>query len=365
MKRSDEFWMQRCLKLAKRGNGYVSPNPMVGAVIVQKGEKIAEGFHSYYGGPHAEINAIHQALKRKRTLVGATLYVNLEPCFHFGKTPPCVDAIIQNGISRVVIAILDPNPLVAGKSIKKLKRKGVHCSIGVLNREAELLNEKFFKFIKTEKPFVSVKAAQTNDGFIANDDGTSKWITNKASRKYVHQLRSEYDAIIVGANTVNIDDPELTVRNVKGRNPLRVVIDGKLSVKVNSKVFNKNAPTIVYTSNLTAKKSKLISEFESKGVVVVQLKSKDGIIQISDILRDLGKHNISSAFVEGGTKIHSEFLDSGMVDKVYLFTAKIKYGKGIRSFGDISKPLTLKKNNQRYFGSDLLEEYSILKVQGN
>lgn len=362
MNRSDDFWMSRCLNLAKRGTGYVSPNPLVGAVIVRNGIKIAEGFHSYFGGHHAEINAIHQALKKKHSLLGATLFVNLEPCFHFGKTPPCVDAIIQNGITRVVIAKKDPNPLVAGKSIKKLKQNGVQCKIGVLEREAELLNEKFFKFIETEKPFVSLKAAQTYDGFIALEDGTSKWITNKLSRKYVHQLRSEYDAIIIGAHTVNIDDPELTVRNVKGRNPIRVVIDGKLSVNVNSKVFNEKAPTIVYTSRSKTIKSKIINDLESKGVVVVQLKSKNGILKINDVLLDLGKHQISSALVEGGAKTHSEFLNSGMVDKVYLFTAKKVFGKGIKTFGDISKPLMLRKNKQRYFGNDLFEEYSILKA---
>jgi diaminohydroxyphosphoribosylaminopyrimidine deaminase / 5-amino-6-(5-phosphoribosylamino)uracil reductase len=360
MKNSDEFWMARCIELAKRGAGYVSPNPLVGAVFVKDGKKISEGYHRLFGGHHAEINAINKALKRKRNLAGATLYVNLEPCFHIGKTPPCVDAVIQYGISRVVIATKDPNPLVAGRSIKKLEKNGIKCLVGILEHEAKQMNEKFFKFIKTENPFVALKAAQTSDGFIAQADSSSRWITNSLSREYVHHLRSEYDAVIVGANTVTTDDPELTVRNVKGRNPVRVIIDGRLSVDLSNRIFNNKAPSILYTAKSNSKKiQNKILELDKKGVVVVQLKENDGTLNIKDILRDLGKHQISSVLVEGGSKIYSEFLNSELVDKVYLFTAKKKYGYGLKTFKDNSKTILLKKIKEQYFGTDLLEEFSV------
>jgi len=362
MRKIDEFWMTRCLVLAKRGAGFVSPNPLVGAVIVKDGKKISEGYHQQYGGPHAEVIAINEALKKNKNLNGTTLYVNLEPCYHFGKTPPCVDAVIQYGISRVVIATEDPNPLVAGKSIKKLKKNGVICGVGVLKEEASKLNEKFFKFISKGLPFVALKAAQTSDGFIAQSDGTSKWITNTRSRKYVHQLRSEYDAVIVGANTVQHDNPELTVRALRGRNPIRIVIDGKLSVKTDHKVFNDKAPTILYTTKTNSNISKnKIFDLTKNGVVVVQLNGKKGILKVNEVLNDLGKHHISSVLVEGGQKMYSEFFDSGLVDKVYLFTARKKYGTGLKTFDGNLNPIKLMLLGQRYFGTDLFEEFYLKK----
>ena len=362
MSRSDEFWMARCITLAKRGAGYVSPNPMVGAVIVKNGVIISKGYHHHFGGPHAEVNAINQALKLRKNLAGTTLYVNLEPCFHFGNTPPCVDTVLKHGISRVVIATKDPNPLVSGKSLIKLKNNGVKYTIGTLQNDAERLNEKFFSFIKTGMPFVAIKAAQTFDGFIAKADGTSKWITNSRSRKHVHQLRSEYDAVIVGANTVHKDDPKLTVRNIKRRNPLRIIIDDKLSVELNRMIFNSKAPTIIYTSNnLTIKKQNKISHLEKKGIVVVQMKSSNGIIKIVDVLKDLGKHQIISVLIEGGQLMFSEFLNTGLVDKVYLFTAKEKYGTGLKTFDNISKPIILQKRSQIKFGTDIFEEFYVSK----
>jgi diaminohydroxyphosphoribosylaminopyrimidine deaminase/5-amino-6-(5-phosphoribosylamino)uracil reductase len=357
MSQADEFWMSKCLNLAKRGAGFVSPNPLVGAVIVRNGKKISEGYHEQYGGPHAEVNAINQAVAKKKSLAGATLYVNLEPCFHFGKTPPCVDAVLKHGISRVVIATKDPNPLVAGKSIQKLKKNGVTCSVGILKDEATHLNEKFFSFIKKNIPFIALKAAQTKDGFIAKPDGKSKWITNTQSRKYVHQLRNEYDAVLVGANTVLRDNPELTVRAIKGRNPIRVIVDGKLSVSSTANVLNSKALTIVYTSK---KKSsvfrKKIKTIENKGIVVVQMDTKDGSINVKDIINDLGKRQIASILVEGGQQIYSSFLNAGVVDKIYLFTAKKKFGNGLKTFANNSKRITVVKYSQKKFGTDVLEE---------
>ena len=361
---TDERWMLECFNLAKLGAGSVSPNPLVGAVIVKNGKKISEGYHQLYGGPHAEMNAINQAFLKKKKIVGATLYVNLEPCFHFGKTPPCVDAILEHGISRVVIATQDPNPLVAGKGLRKLKRNGVECSIGILQHDAERLNEKFFTFMNERMPFVALKAAQTSDGFIARPDGTSKWITNDQSRKYVHQLRSEYDAVIVGANTILKDDPELTVRSVKGRNPIRVVIDGKLSLELNKKVFNTKAPTIIYTTKKqSVNERNKINRFEENGIIVVQMDDQKGIIKIKDVVKDLGKRHITSVIVEGGQKLFSAFLNAGVVDKLYLFTAKKKYGVGLKTFDNISKPITLLKLDQMKYGTDILEEFYIRKTE--
>ncbi len=360
MIRNDEFWMRRCLVLAKRGAGYVSPNPMVGTVIVKNDRMIAEGFHEMYGGPHAEINAINFAQKRKSDLVGTTLYVNLEPCFHYGKTPPCVDALLKHGFSRVVIATKDPNPLVAGKSIKKLRRNGIRCKIGTLKNESQKLNEKFFKFMNTGAPLVSLKAAQTSDRFIAKENGDSKWITNQRSRKQVHQLRSEYDAIVVGSNTVIKDDPQLTVRNVKGRNPVRIVMDGKFRVPVKRKVFNSNAPTILYTSKrATAKNYSKALSLRNKNIDIVEMPGPDGNLDVRTILSDLAKRNISSVLVEGGQQMYTAFLNAGVVDKIYLFTAKGKFGTGIKTFENISRPYRLKKSIVKKYGTDILEEWYV------
>ncbi|MHB1051100.1 MAG: bifunctional diaminohydroxyphosphoribosylaminopyrimidine deaminase/5-amino-6-(5-phosphoribosylamino)uracil reductase RibD, partial [Bacteroidota bacterium] len=250
---SDEYWMERCLQLAANGKGMTSPNPLVGAVIVKNGTVLGEGYHKRYGGPHAEINAMN-AVKDKTALKGSTIYINLEPCCHHGNTPPCVDAILRHGFSRVVITGYDPNPLVKGKSVSKLRRRGVQCDVGILRREGDRCNEKYRKFITTGFPFVAMKAAQTSDGYIARPDGTSKWITTSASRKFVHKLRNEYDAVLVGAGTVHKDDPRLTVRAVRGRNPVRIVVDGNLSISITHKIYNTEASTIVYTAKEAAKK---------------------------------------------------------------------------------------------------------------
>lgn len=357
MIRSDEFWMRRCLELAKQGAGYVSPNPMVGSVIVKNGKNVSEGFHANYGGHHAEINAINDAVKKKIDLSGATIYVNLEPCFHFGKTPPCVDTILTYGFSRIVVATKDPNPLVEGKSLKKLKQHGVLCTVGILKNEAEKLNEKFFKFIKSGIPLVAIKAAQTSDGFIAKEDGSSKWITNERSRKQVHQLRSEYDAIAVGANTVIYDDPELTVRNVKGRTPVRIVIDGQFRVPIERKAFNSNASTILYTTKLTTKeKQKKAVVLRKNNITVVEMKGHKNKLNVRSILRDMANRGISSVLVEGGQQLYAGFLNAGVVDRVYLFTAGIKFGTGIKTFENISRSYTLKTSIVKKYGTDVLEE---------
>ncbi len=352
--------MNRCLTLAKKGTGVVSPNPLVGAVIVKNGKKIAEGYHERYGGNHAEVNAIRQALLKKADVNGATIYINLEPCFHTGKTPPCVNAIIKYGFSKVIIATEDPNPLVAGKSITKLRKHGIEVNIGVLKKQAEVLNEKFFKYIRTHIPYVALKAAQTSDGFIAGSDGSSKWITNTRSRRMVHHLRNEYDAVLVGAATVRIDNPRLTVRTVKGRSPVRVIIDGKFTIPVTSRILNNDAKTIMYVSEryakLERKKQALLTKM---GIVIVQMKTINESIDIINILLDLTARGITSILVEGGQRIFTDFINSRCVDKLCLFTSVKIFGTGLNKFGDISVSYKKRKIQTRSLGSDCFQEYSI------
>ena len=356
---SDEFWMERCLQLAANGKGLTSPNPLVGAVIVKNGKVLGEGYHKKYGGPHAEINAIN-AVKDKTALKGSTIYINLEPCFHYGNTPPCVDEILQHGFSRVVISGYDPNPLVKGKSVAKLRRNGVQCDIGILRRQSDRCNEKYRKFITTGMPFIALKAAQTSDGYIARPDRTAKWITNAASRKFVHSLRNEYDAVLVGAGTVTADDPRLTVRTVRGRNPIRIVVDGNLSVASNKKIFNDGAPTIVYTAINTAKKKlSAVLRLETKGVVVVPLSSIRGKIDLRVIVKDLAKHKISSLLIEGGQQLYAEFLNAGIVDKMYLFTAVKKFHGGLSLFGLVRRPIVAQIKHTMRFGNDTVDEIYI------
>ena len=357
MENNDEKWMKRCFVLAQKGEQYVSPNPVVGAVILKNGKFVAEGFHERFGGPHAEINAITKAHLKGVDLHGAWLYVNLEPCFHYGNTPPCVNAIIENGFARVIISTKDPNPLVAGKSIQKLRRHGIDCRIGVQFEEGSRINERFFTFITAKKPFIALKAAQTNDGFIAKTSGRSKWITNKLSRTYVHQLRRRYDAVLVGANTVVVDNPELTVRHVKGKNPIRILLDGSLSTPITKKIFNKKAPTLVYTSStMTPSKKRKISVLKQKGIVVECLPSKKGKLKIKSVLRNMFVRNISSVLVEGGQQTYMSFLYEHCVDKIYLFTSKKLFREGIKTFDDLSIHLRFSAKVKRRFAADSLEE---------
>ena len=312
--------MQRCLGLARKGDGMVNPNPMVGCVIIRNDKIVGEGFHRKFGGPHAEIIALKGAGNKSK---GATMYISLEPCTHYGKTPPCTDAIIQAGISQVVIASKDPNPLVSGKGIRRLRKAGILVKVGLLQREAELLNEKFFKFMKTGLPFVGIKLAQSLDGKIADVAGTSKWITSKTARKEVHRLRSHYDAVLVGANTVLHDNPELTVRFVKGRNPVRVVIDGSLSLPIPQVLFNTTAvPTWLLTSTkaIHAKIQK-VQKLVSKGVRVLPVSSSYRINEKS-ILRTLAAEGITSLLLEGGADTVDGFVNRFLADRLYLLRQK-------------------------------------------
>lgn len=318
-KNIDKKFMQRVLELAKRGDGVVSPNPMVGAVIVKNGKILAERWHRKFGCDHAEIDAINNAQKAKKKLKGATLYVNLEPCAHFGKTPPCVSEIIKAGFSRVVVAMRDPNPLVNGKGIKMLKKAGIKVDVGCFQNEARKLNKKFIKWISTGLPFVSIKVAMSLDGKIATRANDSKWITSEESRAYVRDLRDSHDAILVGINTLLKDNPMLSG---KKRNPRRIVLDSTLRINTNSR-FLRNKNVLIITTD-RAPKNKL-DFLRKRGYPIKIFKRK---ISIYPLLRFLGKIGISSILVEGGSAIFGSFIDARAIDKCYFFIApKIIGGK--------------------------------------
>lgn len=313
---SDELYMQRALELAEFGRGKVSPNPMVGCVIVHKDKIIGEGYHQQYGKAHAEVNALN-AVKNQELLEQATVYVTLEPCAHFGKTPPCSNLLVEKRVKKVVIAAFDTNPLVGGKGIQILKNAGIEVIIGVLEKEARTQNKRFFTQIEKKRPYVILKWAQTLDGFVAREDYSSKWITNASSRQVVHKWRAEEDAIMVGKNTAKYDDPALNVRDWVGKNPLRLVIDSKLELPNTLKLFDQTVPTICYNTQ----KAEVIGTLE-----YVKLHPD---FQIMDLLDDLYVRNIQSVLIEGGSYLLNKFFTAELWDEARVFTSKNKFGSGV------------------------------------
>ncbi len=358
----DKAYLRECMTLASRGRGFVSPNPMVGCVIVKKGRIVGEGFHRVFGGPHAEVEALRKAGRRAK---GATLYVNLEPCSHYGKTPPCVDAIINAGISSVVTCTADPNPLISGRGAKWLRKAGIEVRVGLLRNEAERLNERFFTFMRTRLPFVGLKIAQTLDGRVADPLGKSRWITSKQARIEAHRLRSQYDAVLVGAATVALDDPRLTVRHVKGRNPLRVVFDPSLRLKSNAAVFDtRKAGTLVFTSaRAMSMRKTTLARLSRQGVYVLGL-DKARPFDLEVVLKTLAALGVSSVLVEGGPFTAGEFLRNGLVDRVHVFLAHKFLGGGISSVALKHSPtlaslITLHEVTCQPVGPDFLIEGSL------
>ncbi|MBN8586223.1 MAG: bifunctional diaminohydroxyphosphoribosylaminopyrimidine deaminase/5-amino-6-(5-phosphoribosylamino)uracil reductase RibD [Ignavibacteria bacterium] len=328
---NDEQYIKRCFELALKGAGAVSPNPMVGCVIVKNGKVAAEGYHKKFGEAHAERNAVNSALRKGIDLKGAELYVNLEPCAHFGKTPPCCDLIIEHKFSKVVIAMKDPYHEVMGRSVKKLKRAGIEVITGVLEPEAIELNKFFVKYVTTGLPYVTLKAAQTIDGKIADEKYRSKWISSTESRKIVHRLRSVYDAVLVGANTIRYDNPKLNVRDVNGRDPYRIILDKELSLGLNYDVFRyKDSRTIL----ISAMESdiKKIRSLQKKGVMVLPCRTRDGKFDLKDVLKKLAAINIASILVEGGAYVYNEFLKADLTDELLIFIAPDIMGRGITAF---------------------------------
>jgi diaminohydroxyphosphoribosylaminopyrimidine deaminase/5-amino-6-(5-phosphoribosylamino)uracil reductase len=352
---SDQKYITRCLELAVKGNGLVSPNPLVGAVIVKNGKVIGLGWHKQYGAPHAEVHAINNASKN---LDGSTLYCNLEPCCHTNKqTPPCVPLIIRNKIKRVVISTFDPNKEVNGKGVKQLRAAGIEVVTNVLANEGKELNKFYFKFVKEKLPFVTLKIAQSLDGRISKARNQQTWLTGKDSIKYVHKLRSEYDAVLVGANTIKVDNPLLNVRQFKGRNPVRIVIDGKLSIPFNSKILNNNEPekTWIFTSQKPNQQK--LRHLENKGVKVFSIKTAaDKKINIKTVLKVLAENKITSVLVEGGQEIFSQFITQNLFDELIILQSPKLLGGGISAFkiGKLKK-LNLKRTTR--LGDDIMLIY--------
>lgn len=322
---SDERYMWMALDLARQGWGKTSPNPMVGAVLVKDGEVVGTGFHRKAGEPHAEIIALQEAGDKARA---ATLYTNLEPCCHYGRTPPCTDAIIQAGVRKVVIATNDPNPVVSGRGVQKLKEAGIKVKVGVLEDKARRLNEVFFKYITTKKPFVVVKTAMTLDGKIATSTGKSRWITGEKSRKFVHRLRSISDGIMVGINTVLQDDPQLTVRldGEKGAAPVRVVVDSKGRLPLDSRIVKTSFETKTILATTEFAPQDKLEKLSSLGVEILLLPEKNGRVDLQELMLSLGKKEISILLVEGGGTLNYSLLNENIIDKIYLFVAPMLLG---------------------------------------
>jgi diaminohydroxyphosphoribosylaminopyrimidine deaminase / 5-amino-6-(5-phosphoribosylamino)uracil reductase len=331
---TDEKFMRLALKLARRGLGKVSPNPMVGAVVVKEGRVIARGYHHAFGADHAEVDAFKNA---SDDLAGSALYVTLEPCAHYGKTPPCVNAIIDKKIGRVVIGMQDPDKRVNGKSIAMLKEKGIDVTVDVLETECRALNEKYIKHRTTGLPFVTLKFAQTLDGRIAAANGKSRWIASPESLKLAHELRAIHDAILVGAGTVLKDNPELTTRLVKGRNPLRVVLDSNLKLPPDRKVFGglDYAKTVLATTAWYAKE-KLAALKELGLEVLIVPPDAEGRVELKALLKILGARDISSVLVEGGGETITSFLRLGLADKIIAIVAPKIMGKGTDAVGELN-----------------------------
>ncbi|MBN1471833.1 MAG: bifunctional diaminohydroxyphosphoribosylaminopyrimidine deaminase/5-amino-6-(5-phosphoribosylamino)uracil reductase RibD [Syntrophaceae bacterium] len=330
---NDEHYMKFALQLARKGRGYVNPNPMVGAVIVKNGLIIGKGYHRRFGGNHAEIKAIKSAGSKVK---GSTLYVTLEPCCHKGKTPPCVNAITESKIARVVIGTIDSNPLVSGKGINFLQKGGIKVHTGVLEKECRELNEIFFHYMETGLPFVTLKYAQTLDGRIATVTGISQWISSPASRKFAHRLRVEHDAILVGRGTVERDNPELTVRLVRGRNPLRVIVDSRLSVSEKAKIFQNTSltPTLIATvkTDLDPKFKKLAA----RGAEISTVKAdENGKVSLKSLFKILALRKISSVLIEGGAQIITSVLKHDLADRLVVVISPRIIGKGIEAVGDL------------------------------
>ena len=329
--------MQRCIDLAKNGLGTTYPNPLVGSVIVHNAKIIGEGWHKQAGQPHAEVNAIN-SIKNKEQLKDATIYVSLEPCSHFGKTPPCADLIINNGIKNVIIGSTDPNPKVAGNGIKKLIEAGCSVTVGVLEDKCSALNKRFFTFHNKKRPYIILKWAQTINGFIAPSEMRSNskkikdknpvWITNTYSRQRTHQLRAQEQAILVGTNTVLTDNPSLTTRDWYGNSPTRIILDKKLKIPAEAAVLDGTVPTIIITE-----KKKEDSENRCFEVIDFQ---KNIAEQICNVLH---KHKLQSVIIEGGAMTLQTFINANLWDEAYLFTGNAIFENGVKapSFSEENK----------------------------
>lgn len=314
----DELFMRRALELAQRGTGYVSPNPLVGCVIVHDNRMIGEGWHKQYGGPHAEVNAV-ESVADKTLLPQSTVYVTLEPCSHFGKTPPCADMLIREKVKRVVIANLDTNPLVGGEGIRKLRQAGIEVVTGICDGEGRAINRRFFTFIEKKRPYIILKWAETADGFIARENYDSKWISSIYARQLVHRWRAEEDAILVGMRTAQHDNPRLNVRDWSGRDPVRIVIDRFLRLDTGLHLFDGTQRTICYN---------VLKQEEHLNLSLVRINEESFL---PELLHHLFTINIQSVLVEGGAHTLNTFIEGGLWDEARIFQSEKVFQRGIKA----------------------------------
>jgi diaminohydroxyphosphoribosylaminopyrimidine deaminase/5-amino-6-(5-phosphoribosylamino)uracil reductase len=345
MHKQDEQFMQRALQLASYGRATVSPNPMVGCVIVLDGEIIGEGWHQKAGEPHAEVLAI-RSVKNEDLLKSATAYVTLEPCAHYGKTPPCAELLVEKQLKKVVIGAVDPNPLVAGKGIQILENAGIEVKAGVLENECLEINSAFFTFMQKKRPFIVLKWAETSDGFVARENFDSKWISNPLSRQMVHKWRTELDAILVGKNTVQYDDPQLTARDWSGKNPVRLVIDHQLELSRDLKIFDSGQRTMLFHSKSEDK--------NIKGVESVQLSPENFL---NEMMIFLFEQKIQSVLVEGGAQTLQSFIEADLWDEARIFKAPVDFGTGIQSPQLYNQKLVFQKSIMDKNQTDVLSIY--------
>ncbi len=351
---SHKKYIDLCIRLAEKARGMTSPNPMVGCVIVKRGRIVGKGFHKKAGTEHAEVLAINDAGKKA---VNSTLYVNLEPCSHWGRTPPCTEKIVEAGVREVIIGMKDPNPLVEG--FRELKFRGLKVKIGIREKESKKLNEVYVRWMRSKKPFVTLKVAMSVDGKIATSTGDSKYITSREARAYVHQLRSENDAVMVGINTVLRDNPQLTPRLFKGKDPMKIVVDSRLKMPKSCNLMKDPSKLIIATTNSASKNN--VKKMQQKGVNVIITKSKKGMVDLEDLMKQLGRHEITSVMIEGGSQLNSSALKEGIVDKALIFTAPKIIGNGIGPIANlgikkIDKAINLKDVVCRKINSDMLIE---------
>ena len=322
-RRMDEYYMRRALSLAWRGTDSTRPNPKVGCVLVREGRVIGEGYHACCGEDHAEVAALNDAAGRGESAKGSTAYVTLEPCSHFGKTPPCAPRLAEEGVTRVVVGSTDPNPKVRGAGLEILKNAGVEVVMPCLEKECKWLNRGFIRSKVLNRPWVTLKAAAGLDGRMAVFSGDSKWITGETARRWAHLMRAEHDGVLVGIGTVLADDPELTVRHACGRNPLRIILDTELSLPPTARVLSGGC--LVLTSSDDEEKKHLL---ERSGAEICTIPGSDGRVDLNAALRELAGRNVQSLMVEGGARVLSAFIEAGLSDALALFSSASLMGEG-------------------------------------
>lgn len=369
----EEKYMRRAIKLAKKGSGHVNPNPLVGAVIVRDGEIIGEGYHECYGQLHAERNAIANAKKRGNSLEGSTIYVTLEPCCHYGKTPPCTEAIIEEKIARVVVGSDDPNPLVSGKGFQMLREKGIEVIPHFLKEECDAMNHVFFHYIRTGTPYVAMKYAMTMDGKIACYTGDSKWVTGEESRAHVQTLRNHYKGIMAGIGTVFADDPMLNCRIEGGRDPIRIIADSHLRIPMDSQLVRTAGQQPLIVACLPDADEEKAAQLQEKGVEVLRIpgvttaditEEQKEVISLPVLMKELGARKIDGILLEGGGQLNESALQAGIVDRIYCYIAPKIFGGAQAKTPVEGQGLTraadawqFNRIGMQEFGQDILLEY--------